>query len=189
MVGEGDAQPRTKVCDECGHRNHEEARFCDGCGAGLPAVAGAGAVGGRTTGPDDRSAGGVEPVPPYVDPGPPASAVREPPGWYRRPGVVLALAVGIVLLAGAAWAMVAFRDDGTETTASTASSTTVTTAATGAAGAPAGGTPAPTTAAPAPAPTTAPAPAPLTAPTITGLTPSCDLDSAPMPDYPCSPVS
>lgn len=175
MVGEGDARSRTKGCDECGHLNGDDAGFCEGCGA-------------RLAGPGDPGSGAVAtaadvtaPATAYVGPDPSTSADQGRLPWYRRPGVVLAIAVGVLLIAGAAWAMVAVRDDDTAvTTASTSASTTVTTAAAGAASSAEGTTEA--TTAPAPAP----APAPLAAPTITGVTPTCDVDSAPVPEEPCS---
>lgn len=163
MVLDDDAIPRTVVCAGCGHRNHDDAHFCQGCGA---------AVGTRPT-------SDAQPAERYAQ-----GAGGEPP-WYRRPRIVLAVALPILLLAAVIWAA-ALTSSTDETSASSTTLTTATTAA-GSANTPATAAPTPATApAPAPGPTTAPTPTPLPAPTITGLTPTCDPTGAPIPEFPCS---
>ena len=164
MVPDDGVAPRTVACPECGHRNDDDAHFCQGCGA--------------TVG--TRPAGVEQPPEPYVEDG-----GGQPP-WYRRPGIVLAVALPILLLAAVIWVAVLTSSDD-ETSASSTTASTATTAA-GSANTPATAAPnLPTTAAaPTPAPTTAPTPTAIAAPTITGLAPTCDPTGAPIPEVPCS---
>lgn len=158
MASDGGA-PRTVACLECGHLNHEQAHYCDGCGAAIPRPV------------EDHHPGDDAPLP-----------------WYRRGGIVAAVAVGVLLLAAAVWAAVAATggDDGTDTAASSTTTSTVTPTTADSAVSPTTAPPAPATTpdAPAPAPTSTPTTAALAAPTITSVTPTCnpDLD----PDGPCA---